>query len=646
MPTESDGRTAGGRDPLALDALALDAETMRELGYRTVDRVIEWMAAGRPGLARMTREETEAALHGPPPDRPLPPGEVLDRLGSALSMIARSDHPGFFAFIPGEPTWPGALADFAASAVNAHATDWIEAPGPTQVELTVLDWMRQWIGYGLEAGGVFGSGGSAANMTAIACAREALVGPMRDDLVLYLTDQAHSSIARAARILGFRPDQVRVLTVDEHYRMRPEALALAMDADLRAGRRPLFVAAAAGSTNTGSIDPLPEIAAVCRERGAWFHVDGAYGGGALLSERGRAWLRGIEEADSVTLDPHKWMYQPFECGALLVREMANLQRAFEISPDYLKDIETALREPNFADLGMQLTRGARALKVWVSIQYFGLDAFRSAVDRSIDLAEHARARIEASPTLKLVAPPSLGVLCFRRVVPGAPEEVQEAVNAQLVPKVAAGGEAFISSTRLRGRYALRMVILNHSTGREHVDALLDFLESEPVDATAAAPAAEADHDYAYGRGSGAGFVRSSRFEGVNLAAIPLFEGLTPDELEQVERVSYERFVAAGEPLIAQWDNSRELLVLLEGSARVVAADGRVLREVPAGDFVGEIAALEWHAGFTYTRTATVVATTPVRLLVIPEGTVPVLARDLPLVGDRLRAALKAHLPTV
>lgn len=628
------------------DPLALDAEAMRALGYQVVDRLVAQIGGGRPGLPRITREETEAALHGPAPEAPLPPEVVLDRLDTALAMIARSDHPGFFAFIPGEPTWPGALADFAASALNAHATDWIEAPGPTQVELTVLDWMRGWIGYGPEAGGVFGSGGSAANMTAIACAREVLVGPMRDDLVLYLTDQAHSSIARAARILGFRPDQVRVLTVDERFRMRPEALAQAMDADIRAGRRPLFVAAAAGSTNTGSIDPLPEIAAVCRERGAWFHVDAAYGGGALLSERGRGWLRGIERADSVTLDPHKWMYQPFECGALLVRDLANLQRAFEISPDYLKDIETALREPNFADLGMQLTRGARALKVWVSIQYFGLDAFRAAVDRSLDLAEHARTRIETSKTLELVAPPSLGVLCFRRVIPGAPEEVQEAVNAQLVPKVAAGGDAFISSTRLRGRYALRMVVLNHSTGQEHVDALLDFLESEPVDATAAAPSADADRDYAYGRGSGAGFIRSSRFEGVDLGAIPLFGGLTPDELEQIERVSYERTVPTGEPLIAQWDNSRELLVLLEGTAHVVDGGGRVLREVPTGDFVGEIAALEWHAGFTYTRTATVVATSPVRLLVIPEGTVPVLARDLPLVGVRLREAMKAHLPTV
>jgi hypothetical protein len=295
---------------------------------------------------------------------------------------------------------------------------------------------------------------------------------------------------------------------------------------------------------------------------------------------------------------------------------------------------------------MQLTRGARALKVWVSIQHFGLDAFRAAVDRALDLAERARARIEASPHLELVAPPSLGVLCFRRVVPGASEDVVEAVNAQIVPRIAADGRSFISSTRLRGRYALRMVVLNHSTGPDHVDALLDFIESAPIDVSLTAPPDEADRDYAEGRGSGAGFIRSSRFEGIDLAAISLFAGLAGDQLEAIERVSYERTVEAGEPLIAQWDNSRELLVLLEGAARVLGAGGEVLREVPTGDFVGEIAALEWHAGFTYTRTATVIATSPVRLLVIPEGTVPVLARDVPVIGERLRAAMKDHLPTV
>lgn len=233
----------------------------------------------------------------------------------------------------------------------------------SQLELVVLGWFKQWIGYPDEAAGVLVSGGSAANLTALACAREALLGAMSGEVVAYLSDQAHSSMARAARVLGFRPNQVRVLPVDDDYRMRPEALAAAMAADLRAGRRPLFVAASAGSTSTGAVDPLPELAAVCRERGVWFHVDAAYGGFAALTGRGRRWLAGMELADSVTLDPHKWLYQPFECGCLLVRAGRRLREAFRIQPDYLKDTEAASHEVNFSDLSVQLSRASRALKL-------------------------------------------------------------------------------------------------------------------------------------------------------------------------------------------------------------------------------------------------------------------------------------------
>ena len=225
----------------------------------------------------------------------------------------------------------------------------------------VLDSFKEWIGYPAAAAGVLLGGGSAAT-TALACARESLIGPMVADVVAYCSDQAHSSVARAARALGFRPEQVRVLPTDEHFRMRPDALAATMEADVAAGRRPLFVAAAAGSTNTGAIDPMPELAAIARAHGAWLHVDGAYGAFAALTERGHEALAGIGLADSVTLDPHKWLYQPFECGCLLVREGRLLDEAFLITPDYLKDIEVARQEVNFSDRSFQLTRVSRALK--------------------------------------------------------------------------------------------------------------------------------------------------------------------------------------------------------------------------------------------------------------------------------------------
>ena len=382
--------------------------------------------------------------------------------------MARVDHPAYFAFIPGSSTWPGALGDFLASALNVYAGSWMESSGPSQVELQVLDWFKDWIGYPEEASGILLSGGSAANMTALGCARETLAGAMRDDLMVYVSDQAHSSLARAARALGFRPDQVRVLPVDDDHRMRPELLEGAMAADVAAGRRPLFVSVSAGSTNTGAIDPLEELTEIAHRHGAWLHVDAAYGGFAALTERGRGWLRGIELADSVTLDPHKWLYQPFECGCLLVREGPRLRRAFTLTPDYLADAEAEDEEVNFSDLGVQLTRCARALKVWMSVTLFGAAAFRAAIDASLDLARLAEARVREHPELELLSPAQLGIVCFRRRFPGG-EPAQDASNAALVRAFAASGRGLVSSTRLHGAYAIRLCVLNHASTAADVE---------------------------------------------------------------------------------------------------------------------------------------------------------------------------------
>ena len=308
---------------------------------------------------------------------------LLDQLREdVFPFMSRLDHPGYFAFIPACGTFPGALGDLLASALNPYVGTWMEAAGPSRLELVVLSWFKEWIGYPEQAAGVLVSGGSSANMTALACARETLLGPMTSGAVAYVSDQGHSSFARAARLLGFRPDQLRVLPTDRDGRLRPETLAAAIDADVRAGRTPLFAAGVAGTTNTGAIDPLAALARVCRDRGVWFHVDGAYGGFAAITERGRAALAGIELADSVTLDPHKWLYQPFECGSLLVRDGRHLRRAFEIVPDYLRDSAVGDAEVNFADHGLQLSRGSRALKIWLSIGFFGVPAFRAAIDRT------------------------------------------------------------------------------------------------------------------------------------------------------------------------------------------------------------------------------------------------------------------------
>ena len=598
------------------DPLALDRETMRELGYRTVDMLVDRLLdESAPPLRRATPAEMRARLGGPPPDGPEPFDELLRRLDQdVLPFTSRGEHPGFFAFVPFAGTWPGALGDFIASACNVYAGSWMEAAGPTQLELNVLEWFRQWMGLPESAGGTLLTGGSTANMTALACARETLVGAMSDRIVGYVSDQAHSSLARGARILGFRPDQIRVLPGGRDLRLAPETVLRAVEADSRAGRIPFFLSANAGATNTGVVDPLRELGALCRERGIWFHVDGAYGGFAMLTERGRSALDGIDLADSVTLDPHKWLYQSYECGCLLVRDASLLRRAFEMTPAYLLDARPSTGEVNLADLGIQLTRTTRAIKVWLSLRAFGLDAFRGAIDRCLDLAETAVARIEESPAFELAAPPSLSVVCFRRRFEGAGVEEEDRRNAALVAALDASGLGLISSTRVAGRYVLRMCILGHATGPDDVERVLSFLEQTEVavEPSAAAVAYERHPDV------GESWLAGAESGAADLDRLPIFRSLHPDEVAQLAGDSLMIAVREGETVIEQWEGSRDFYVVLSGSVDVVV-DGARVRTLGAGEFFGELAALDWGGGFGYPRLASVVAASPARLLRVPCG---------------------------
>jgi glutamate/tyrosine decarboxylase-like PLP-dependent enzyme len=614
------------------DPLGLSAQRMRQLGYRMVDFLVDQLGdpGSLPALRRASRDEMEARLHRPAPLQPTSFEQILDQLAvDVLPYMSRGDHPGYFAFIPSCTTWPSALGDLVAVALNIYAGSWMESAGPSQVELTILDWFRQWIGYPESAAGVLVSGGSAANMTALACAREARVGPMNDRVVAYVSDQAHSSMARGGRVLGFRPDQVRVLPVDRRLRMRADALAAAIEADRRAGYVPLFVSAAAGSTNTGAVDPLPEIAAICRREDVWLHVDAAYGGFAALTERGKALLAGIDRADSVTLDPHKWLYQPFECGCLLVRDGGLLRSAFEITPDYLKDAEISQREINFSDLGIQLTRMSRALKLWVSLHYFGVDAYRQAIDRTLDLAAMAQERIEERDEFELMMPATLSVVCFRRRFGGVQDEEElEWRNAELVRQLAESGTGLISSTRLHGRYALRLCVLNHTSGPADVHRVLDWLETVPIAAAAGVRLAGLgrldDVERRFGQRV------SAAVADVDLRSVPLFETLSDGQVAFVKSSSREVTAGPGDPIIQQWAPTRDFYVVLEGSVDVTQ-DDRLLKSLLPGQFFGEMAAMDWGASFGYSRTASVVSTSPSRLLVLPADCLQQLLRESPAV---------------
>jgi glutamate/tyrosine decarboxylase-like PLP-dependent enzyme len=472
-----------------MDPLALDAETMRRLGYQIVDLLVERISklSDEPAWRRGDRVALERALREPAPEHGQDFDTIVRQLvRDALPYGARVDHPRFMGFVPGSPTWPGVLADFLAAGHNVFQGSWLGGAGASEIELIVLDWFKQWIGYPDTASGLFTSGGSAANLIAIACARQLRFKGHSPDAVIYLSRESHSSVHRAARILGFDPSRVRELPTDNQFRLDADRLAEAVTEDVRRELVPFMVIANGGATSTGVVDPLARLADFCQQQGLWLHVDAAYGGFAVLTERGRALLEGIERADSVTLDPHKWLYQPFEAGCLLLRESDHLETAFRILPEYLQDAAVGSGNPreravNFMDRGLQLTRSARALKVWMSLKYFGLAAFRAAIDHCIDHTLRAEQALRDSGHFEILSPATLGIVCFRRVTDhdGALLEDDsriEQLNARLVSDLAESGIALVSSTRVHGKYALRLCILNHGTTWKDVEQTIRWFE--------------------------------------------------------------------------------------------------------------------------------------------------------------------------
>ncbi len=607
MTSDEQGAGISGRDPLTLSP-----EEMRRTGYATVDALVDLLTAPQRTVIRQSSPaQMRDRLSGPAPEAGRGYDEVLRTLMSdVLPFRSTLHHPGYFAYIPGSPTWPGALGDLVTAATNLDVGNWMESAGPSQVELEVLGWMREWVGFPADAGGVLVSGGSAANLTALAAARELRLGAMTHDAVAYCSDQSHSSVARAARTLGFRPDQLRVLPTDDHYRLRVDALEAAIDADVAAGRQPLVVSANAGATNTGAIDPLPELAELCRVRGVWLHVDAAYGGFAALTDRGRDALRGLELADSVTLDPHKWFYQPIECGALLLRDPRGLERAFSVTPDYLADTEAGDTEVNFAARGLQLTRCGRALKIWMSVQTLGLRAFRDSIDRCLDLAQLAEALIRAEPAFELMMPATLGIVCLRRRYEGADEAVTAERNAALIASLAASGVGMVSSTRLHGRFAVRMCVLNHGSTEDDVRAVLAHLAHDAHDtrdphddrpAMTGVPLRMLDPERLPTAPPS-----SVEVPAEDLKGHPAVVTLSREGMHRVAAAGRLRQVPAGEIVVRRWGSDRDFYLVLSGRLDV-DVDGSLAPALGSGDFFGELAARDWGSGFGYPRLATVTA---------------------------------------
>ncbi|MEO8295892.1 MAG: aminotransferase class V-fold PLP-dependent enzyme [Gemmatimonadota bacterium] len=464
--------------------LDLSEHEMLRLGSRVAEVVSRHLSTLRqqPVFTTLTRVEAERLVSGPAPESGRDFEGLLDILNERVfAHTAREPHPGFLAYVPSCPTFPAVLGDWLAAGFNCFGGAWTVAAGPSAVELTVLDWFRGWLGMPHGTGGLLTSGGSAATVTALVAARHAAVQeePARlERAVIYTSSQAHSSVVRAAWIAGVPRANVRSIEVDAGFRMDTDALVAAIAEDRRRGLLPFAVVASAGTTNTGSVDPLSRIADICAAESIWYHIDAAYGGFAILTDRGRALLAGIERADTVTLDPHKWLFVPFECGCLLARDPTRLRDAFRILPEYLRDVETNGEEVNFADYGEQLTRSTRALKVWLPVQFFGVGALRSAIDTGINLAKHAETLMRADPFFEILSPAQLGITCFRIHPDGIDDDAKlDVLNQRINEKVNALGQHFISSTRLNGRFSLRICVLGFRTTERDIDELVESLRS-------------------------------------------------------------------------------------------------------------------------------------------------------------------------
>lgn len=455
-------------------------------------------------------------------ERPLFPqisaGNTIARVGSSLSATGEpleklladchaildgsrhNGHPRFFGYVASPSTPIGAYGDLIASALNSNVTSWRSGPAATEIERTVVRWLGSLIGYNDDAHGLLTSGGSLANTTALLIAQRnkagkevAVNGLWQQDvpMTIYASEQVHMSIPKAADILGFGREQVRIVACDHKLRLDVRSLRERLEQDLRNGLEPFCVVASAGTVNSGAVDPLADIAEIAREFAIWFHVDGAYGAPGSLDARKRTLFAGLERADSVSLDPHKWLYVPLDAGCLLFRDETAARLAFTAGDaDYIKVLEENPDESfAFWDYGMELSRRFRALKIWLTLRYYGVERLAAAISNDNSLAEYLAERIEQSDDFELLAPVELSICCFRyapkrmRERLAASEAKEQALlereldvlNQRIMLTVQRGGEAYVSNATIHGKFALRACITNFRTTRADIDKTLDII---------------------------------------------------------------------------------------------------------------------------------------------------------------------------
>jgi len=467
---------------------AWSADELRRIGYRTVDIIVEHLTRLReqPVFRPFPRDLAAGYLDADPPEEGLTADVILDKFEKEIAPYPFGNgHPRFFGWVNPPPSVIGIFADALAAAMNPSCAGGNHAA--IYVEREVIGWFRRILGFPADAMGLLVSGGSMAALTALAVARHTKcpfdvrsrgLQSVASRLVVYRSGETHGCHQKAIELLGIGSDNLRTVDHDSSLRLVPAALDAAIRKDVEAGLTPLAVVANAGTVNTGAIDPIDEIAVVCRRHDVWLHVDGAYGAPAVLSERYKSQLSGLEQADSIALDPHKWLYVPVEAGLVLVRNGAAMRAAFSLVPPYLRtdgDIEGVGGPPWFSEYGFQQTRGFRALKVWMAVRYHGLAGHRKAIERDIDHARALAEALRAASDFQLFEPQGLSIVCFRylpraeRVTP----EALDTINQLLLTRLQLSGRVFLSSTTIDGRFWLRACFVNPLASDDDVGAILD-----------------------------------------------------------------------------------------------------------------------------------------------------------------------------
>ena len=449
---------------------------MREMVDHAMDRIGPYVESlpRQPMHATAGGKKLARSLRGPMPEQGQPFDKLLRLLfGRVIPASLNTASPGYLAYIPGGGLFHAAVADLIADATNRYVGVWLAAPGLAQIEENVIQWFCAMLGLPSSAGGILTTGGSLANLIAVITARRERLPPEFLGGVVYASEEAHHSVRKAALLAGLLPERVRAIPTDARFRLRPDALAAAVAADRALGLSPFLLVASAGTTSTGAVDDLQALADLAARERLFFHVDAAYGGFFALTARGRAALRGIDRADSVTLDPHKSLFLPYGTGCLLVREREALRRAHAVPASYLPPMQQDEGLVDFCELGPELSRDARGLRVWLPLAMHGAGVFRAALDEKLDLARRAAEALRSLPGVELTAEPELSLLAFRAQLPGASDAAVDARSRRLLAKINEKQRVLLTGAVVRGRFMIRMCVLSFRTHEDRVDAAID-----------------------------------------------------------------------------------------------------------------------------------------------------------------------------